>query len=80
METCNLEDAFVNAPVTNLAKSPAFYEAIGTKSNAQFWDDRPACMVFSDNCPSGHSGWFRRAVHPENSLQSTEGTSAAHGL
>ena len=39
---------FVNLPVVDLAKSKAFYEAIGAKNNPQFTDDTAACMVFSE--------------------------------
>lgn len=39
---------FVNLPVTDLAKSAAFYEAVGAAKNPQFSDDTAACMVFSD--------------------------------
>jgi predicted lactoylglutathione lyase len=39
---------FVNLPVTDLAKSTAFYEAIGLTKNPQFSDDASACMVLSD--------------------------------
>jgi predicted lactoylglutathione lyase len=39
---------FVNLPVTDLARSIAFYEAIGATKNPQFSDDTAACMVFSD--------------------------------
>lgn len=39
---------FVNLPVTDLARSVAFYEAIGAVKNARFSDDTAACMVFSD--------------------------------
>ena len=39
---------FVNLPVVNLAKSMAFYEAIGFTNNPQFTDDTAACMVLSD--------------------------------
>lgn len=40
---------FVNLPVSNLAKSKAFYEAMGFTINTQFSDDTSACMVLSDN-------------------------------
>ena len=40
---------FVNLPVADLAKSKAFYEAIGAEINPQFTDDTSACMVFSDS-------------------------------
>ena len=39
---------FVNLPVTDLAKSRAFYEAVGAPNNPQFTDETAACMVFSD--------------------------------
>ncbi|HEY0849148.1 MAG TPA: VOC family protein [Bradyrhizobium sp.] len=39
---------FVNLPITDLARSVAFYEAIGAVKNEQFSDDTAACMVFSD--------------------------------
>jgi uncharacterized protein len=39
---------FVNLPVSDLARSVAFYEAVGAKKNPQFSDDTAACMVISD--------------------------------
>ncbi|WP_339871625.1 VOC family protein [uncultured Brevundimonas sp.] len=39
---------FVNLPVTDLARSIAFYEAAGAKQNPQYSDARTMCMVFSD--------------------------------
>jgi predicted lactoylglutathione lyase len=39
---------FVNLPVTDLARSTAFYEAIGATRNPMFSDETAACMVFSD--------------------------------
>lgn len=39
---------FINLPVTDLAKSKAFYEAVGAVNNPQFTDETAACMVFSD--------------------------------
>jgi predicted lactoylglutathione lyase len=39
---------FVNLPIKDLAKSMAFYEAIGFRNNPQFTDDTAACMVVSD--------------------------------
>lgn len=39
---------FVNLPVTDLAKSMAFYEAVGAANNPAFTDETAACMVFSD--------------------------------
>ena len=39
---------FVNLPVADVARSTAFYEAIGATNNPQYTDDTAACMVFSD--------------------------------
>ncbi|MFB9264112.1 VOC family protein [Bradyrhizobium erythrophlei] len=39
---------FVNLPVSDLARSTAFYEAIGATRNPQFSDDTASCMVISD--------------------------------
>ncbi|KWV47170.1 lactoylglutathione lyase [Bradyrhizobium macuxiense] len=39
---------FVNLPVSNLARSTAFYEAVGATRNPQFSDDTASCMVISD--------------------------------
>ena len=39
---------FVNLPVRDLARSRAFYEAIGAVNNPHFSDDTSACMVLSD--------------------------------
>lgn len=39
---------FVNLPVTDLAKSTAFYEAVGGTKNPMFSDDMSSCMVFSE--------------------------------
>ena len=38
---------FVNLPVTDLARSKAFYEAIGATNNPQFTDETAAMMSFS---------------------------------
>jgi uncharacterized protein len=39
---------FVNLPVTDLAVSTRFYEAIGCRKNAQFSDHKASSMVWSD--------------------------------
>lgn len=39
---------FVNLPVTNLAASIAFYQALGFTNNPHFTDDTAACMVWSE--------------------------------
>ena len=40
---------FVNLPVSDLARSTAFYQAIGGEKNPQFSDDSGSCMVFSES-------------------------------
>ena len=39
---------FINLPVSDLARSTAFYQAIGFTRNAQFSDHTTSCLVFSD--------------------------------
>jgi predicted lactoylglutathione lyase len=39
---------FVNLPVTDLARSTAFYEALGARKDERFCDDTASCMVLSD--------------------------------
>ena len=39
---------FVNLPVADLAKSVAFYEAVGATRNPKFSDDTAVCMVVSE--------------------------------
>ena len=39
---------FVNLPVSDLARSTAFYEAVGGKINPQFSDATATCIVFSE--------------------------------
>lgn len=39
---------FVNLPVTDVARSTAFYEAIGFEKNAQFSNEQASMMVWSD--------------------------------
>jgi uncharacterized protein len=39
---------FVNLPVSDLAASRRFLEALGATNNPQFSDDSSACMVLSD--------------------------------
>ncbi|MCF8709899.1 VOC family protein [Rhizorhapis sp. SPR117] len=38
---------FVNLPVSDLARSKTFYEAVGAANNPQFTDDSAAMMVIS---------------------------------
>ena len=39
---------FVNLPVSDLARSTTFYEALGGTRNPQFSNEGGACIVFSD--------------------------------
>jgi predicted lactoylglutathione lyase len=39
---------FVNLPVTDLARSTAFYEAVGFTKNPKFSNEQASCMVWSD--------------------------------
>ncbi|MGM9491695.1 VOC family protein [Ideonella sp. YS5] len=39
---------FVSLPVTDLAASIVFYQALGFQRNPQFSDDSSACMVWSE--------------------------------
>ena len=39
---------FINLPVTDLARSQAFYEAVGFTNNPQFSDETASGMVLSD--------------------------------
>jgi predicted lactoylglutathione lyase len=39
---------FVNLPVTNLARSTSFYEAVGGTKNPKFSDETASCVVLSD--------------------------------
>ncbi|GGD99992.1 hypothetical protein GCM10011529_02710 [Polymorphobacter glacialis] len=39
---------FINLPVTDVARSTAFYAAVGTVRNPQFSNDSSSCMVISE--------------------------------
>jgi predicted lactoylglutathione lyase len=39
---------FINLPITDLARSTAFYQALGSTRNPKFSDEKSACMVFSE--------------------------------
>ncbi|HEX2832495.1 MAG TPA: VOC family protein [Thermoanaerobaculia bacterium] len=41
-------EIFVNLPVRDLEKSKAFFSALGFTYNAQFTDEKAACMIISD--------------------------------
>src|SRR4051812_1684637 len=40
---------FVNLPIADMARSRAFFEALGFTFNPQFTNDQGACMVISDD-------------------------------
>ena len=40
---------FINLPITDLARSTAFYGALGGTKNPKFSDETSACMVFSES-------------------------------
>jgi uncharacterized protein len=40
---------FINLPIKDLAKSIAFYEALGFTFNPQFTDDTAGCLVISEH-------------------------------
>lgn len=44
-----MRNIFVNLPVKDLARSKAFFAALGFGFNAQFTDDNAACMVVEQN-------------------------------
>lgn len=40
---------FVNLPTKDLEKTKAFWTSLGFTFNAQFTDDKAACLIFSDS-------------------------------
>lgn len=42
------KQVFINFPVSDLARSTAFYEALGFTKNPAFSDDRASAMMWSD--------------------------------
>lgn len=48
MTTPATKSVFINLPVADLARSEAFYRALGAEKNPVFSDETGACMVFSD--------------------------------
>jgi hypothetical protein len=51
---------FISLPVSNLAASTAFYEALGFQRNPQMSDDSSACMVWSETIQAmllTHAKW-----------------------
>jgi predicted lactoylglutathione lyase len=42
-------EMFVNLPIRDMARSRAFYEALGYRFNPQFTNDQGACLVLGNN-------------------------------
>jgi len=66
---------FVNLPVADLARSMAFYEALGFTKNPQFSDETGACMVLSDTIHVmllTHAKWRTFTTRPIPSPDSSE--------
>ena len=40
---------FVNLPIDNMARSQAFFRALGYEFNPQFTNDQGACLVVGEN-------------------------------
>ena len=49
MPVTNTRKLFVNLPVRDLKKSMDFFSTLGFTFNAQFTDDKAACMIVSDD-------------------------------
>jgi predicted lactoylglutathione lyase len=66
---------FVNLPVADLARSMAFYEALGFTNNPQFTDETAACMVLSDTIHVmllTHAKWKTFTTRPIPPADSSE--------
>lgn len=48
MTIANPRKLFVNLPVHHLGRSKEFFAALGFEFNAQFTDEKAACMIVSD--------------------------------
>ena len=43
------QQIFVNLPIENMARSQAFFRALGYEFNPQFTNDQGACLVVGEN-------------------------------
>ena len=43
------QQIFVNLPIENMARSQAFFNALGYRFNPEFTNDQGACLVVGDN-------------------------------
>ncbi len=74
---------FVNLPVKDLAKSMAFYKALGFTFNPQFTDDTAACMVVSEQnyvMLLTHAKWKQFSSKPIPDAHETTGVLIAIAL
>lgn len=72
---------FVNLPITDLARSRAFYEALGFSINEKFSNDVAACVVVSDDIYLmilSHP--FFEGFAPRPIADSTKSTSAIYAI
>lgn len=66
---------FANLPVTDLARSRTFYEALGFTNEPNFSDDTTACMVWSDTIfvmLLSHDRWRQFTTRPIPGTDSSE--------
>lgn len=49
MTTKRSREIFINLPVRDLAKSMAFFKTLDFEFNAQFTDEKAACMIINDH-------------------------------
>ena len=74
---------FVNLPVKDLAKSMAFYEALGFTFNPQFTDETAGCMVISEHNYAmllTHEKFMSFTTKPISDAQKTTGVLVALAL
>lgn len=67
---------FISLPVTDVARSTAFYAAIGCEKNAQFSNDRASSMVWSDTITFNlldHGLYATLTTRPIADTQATSG-------
>lgn len=65
---------FINLPITDLARSTAFYEALGGIKNPKFSDETSACIVFSESIQAmllTHDKYRRFTSRPIADAQAT---------
>jgi len=66
---------FINLPVTDLARSRVFYEALGFTNEPRFSDESNACMVLSEAIVvmiMTHERWRSFTARPIPSKESSE--------